>query len=113
MVLVSDSEWMTGKPSVTLSLTFPHTFGADGRRQLFPSARRPLHWIEARVIPIPWWCLCEQMFLPRSVLEDFHPEAAVLSKKAKLQPAGHAARIVVDWARKAKLPGILIAVPFH
>ena len=85
----------------------------------FPSAwtqverLRPVALIKGRPMPIKRWCVCEQIFLPQSVLEDFNPEAAVVSEQSELQPPWHATRIPIDWARKAERPGILIAVPFH
>ena len=70
--------------------------------------------IKARPVSISWWCVSEQMMsLPQSVLEDFNPKTAVVSKQAELHPPGNAGSIVVDRAGKAKRPSIVVAVPLH
>ena len=73
----------------------------------------PIALVEARPMPIKRWCVCEQIFLPQSVLEDLNPMTPVFSEQSELQPPWHAARILIDWARKAERAGILVAVPFH
>ena len=73
----------------------------------------PVTLVKTSPVSISWWCVSEQMFLPQSVLEDLNPKTAVVSKQAELHPPGNAGCIVVDRARKAERPSILVAVPLH